>query len=178
MATFMDPRFKMKAFSEQHEAVKTKEKLVKLVSSVISQRTANSAQVQTDTVINDKAEKDELSAWEIFDEMIGQDRVQGTPLSMAIKEVDMYLSDEILPRKNSSGGWNCPIEWWKQQRCVYPNLTEVFIKSCNIVATSVPCERMFSKSGLIINQRRSRLTTDKVEKLIILNVNMNPDRFN
>lgn len=122
-------------------------------------------------------EKDELSPWAIFDEIIGQNSTHGTPLSKAIKEIEMFLADEMLPRINREGQWNCPLQWWKNHRHVYPNLTKLFISKCNIVATSVPCERMFSKTGNIITERRTRLTTENVEKLMFLNVNLSENRF-
>lgn len=177
LCTFMDPRFKMEAFEEQTEATRTKEHVKKLLADIIgrdeSVEAANSEQNQEPRPQPD----DDLSPWTIFDKLLGQPTTQGTPLSRAIKEIDMYLSDERLPRKNSAGGWNCPLEWWKNHCAVYPNLTKLYVRHCNIVATSVPCERMFSKSGLIINQRRTRLTTKKVEKLMFLNVNMSEERF-
>ncbi|XP_022826399.1 zinc finger BED domain-containing protein 1-like [Spodoptera litura] len=176
LCTFMDPRFKMQAFAEQNEAIQTKEYVKKLIADIIS-RDEN---VELPTEQNQESQPqsdDDLSPWTIFDKLLGQPMTQGTPLSRAIKEIDMYLSDDRLPRKNSAGGWNCPLEWWKNHRAVYPNLAKLYIRQCNIVATSVPCERMFSKSGLIINQRRTRLTTKKVEKLMFLNVNMPEERF-
>lgn len=171
--TFLDPRFKMQAFSDKQEAIKTKEKVRRLVAASIGDNeSATAAQP-----VMEETQKDGFSPWDIFDDLINQNPSSGTPLSRAIKEVDMYLSDDILPRRNSSGEWNSPLQWWKNHRHVYPNLLKLFIKNCNIVATSVPCERMFSKSGLILNQRRTRLTTSKVEKLMFLNVNLDEKRF-
>lgn len=47
-------------------------------------------------------------------------------------------------------------------------------KTRGIVATSVPFERIFSKTGQIINDRRTRLQPNKVKQLIFLNAN---DKF-
>ncbi|KAL0879762.1 hypothetical protein ABMA27_003474 [Loxostege sticticalis] len=154
LCTFMDPRFKMQGFEEENEATRTKEHVKKLVADIISRDE------------KPRPQPDDLSPWSIFDKLLGQSTAKGTPLSRAIKEVDMYLSDERLPRKNSASNWNCPLEWWRNHRAV------------SLISTSVPCERMFSKSGLIINQRRTRLTTRKVEKLMFLYVNMSEERFN
>lgn len=173
LCTFLDPRFKMQAFSDQNEAQKTKERVRKLVTSIIHENTISDDVPQE--VRNGVL--DELNPWNIFDSFIGLNTTQGTPMSKAIREVDLYLSDEILPRKNSAGVENCPLEWWKNHKHVYPNLKILFTRHCNIIATSVPCERMFSKTGLIVNQRRTRLTTDKIEKLMFLNVNMDEKRF-
>lgn len=40
-----------------------------------------------------------------------------------------------------------------------------------IVATSVPSERIFSKSGQIINEKRTRLGHKRVSELVFLNFN-------
>lgn len=42
----------------------------------------------------------------------------------------------------------------------------------SVPATSVPCERIFSKTGQIISERRNRLSHNKVEKIIFLNANL------
>ncbi|KAL0821412.1 hypothetical protein ABMA28_004894 [Loxostege sticticalis] len=172
LTTFMDPRFKMQGFSDQNEATKTRERVRKLVAALIAQ---NENPAAPTTVSEDTG--DDLSPWSIFDQMVAKSSAPGTPLSKAIKEVDMYLSDELLPRKDPAGKLSCPLEWWKKHQYVYPNLKKVFVAHCNIVATSVPCERMFSKTGLILNQRRTRLTTGKVEQIMFLNVNTPQDRF-
>lgn len=39
-------------------------------------------------------------------------------------------------------------------------------------ATSVASERVFSKAGLVLNAKRTRLTTDKIEKIIFIQANM------
>lgn len=63
--------------------------------------------------------KDEYSPWNIFDSLIKQSTSSGiTPLAKAIKEVDMYLADNILPRKNEKEEWNDPLQWWKNHRHV------------------------------------------------------------
>ncbi|CAI6353002.1 unnamed protein product [Macrosiphum euphorbiae] len=45
-------------------------------------------------------------------------------------------------------------------------------RSLCVPATSVPSERVFSKAGQVLTQRRSRLTTSKVEKLIFVQANL------
>ncbi|KAL0860157.1 hypothetical protein ABMA27_010464 [Loxostege sticticalis] len=136
LTTFMDPRFKMQGFSDQDEATKTRERVRKLVAALIAQ---NENPAAPTTVSEDTG--DDL-------------------------KVDMYLSYELLPRKDPAGKLSCPLEWWKKHQYVYPNLKKVFVAHCNIVATSVPCERM-----------RTQLTTGKVEQMMFLNVNTPQDRF-
>ncbi|GBP88566.1 Zinc finger BED domain-containing protein 4 [Eumeta japonica] len=171
--TFLDSHFKTQAFSDTNKAAKTKERIRKLVAAQIAKHQTNPIPSKSST----EKKTDNYSPWDIFDGLINQNESSGTPLSKAIKEADMYLADDILLRRNASGEWNSPFVWWKNHRHVYPNLLKLFIQNCNIVATSVPCERMFSKSGLLINSRRTRLTTRKVEKIMFLNVNLSEQRF-
>lgn len=182
----MDPRFKMQGFSDQSEATRTKEKVRKLVAALIAEKeratvpsidSAVTENANSDVRGPDNNRDDDLSPWNIFYKMVASSTSQGTPLSKAIKEVDMYLSDEILPRKDQKGNLTCPLEWWRKHQYLYPNLKKIFVTHCNVVATSVPCERMFSKTGLIINEWRTRLTTSKVEQIMFLNVNTPEERF-
>ena len=50
-----------------------------------------------------------------------------------------------------------PLSWWKNKASVYPRLTKVMTERLCIVATSVPSERVFSKTGQIITERRNRI---------------------
>ncbi|XP_045453768.1 zinc finger BED domain-containing protein DAYSLEEPER-like [Melitaea cinxia] len=127
IATFLDPRFKLKGFSDQSEAIKTKEKVRKLVAAIIADQEKTDGPTTSSTVA-DTAETvsqstgNIISPWGIFDQMVASTSSSGTPLSKAIKEIDMYLADELLPRKDKNGKLSCPLEWWKRHQFVYPNL--------------------------------------------------------
>ncbi|KAK9882750.1 hypothetical protein WA026_023172 [Henosepilachna vigintioctopunctata] len=54
---------------------------------------------------------------------------------------------DFLTRLDKSGKNSNPGEWWLSTKHIYPNLAQIYRSSCNIVATSVPCERMFRKTG-------------------------------
>ncbi|CAK1595966.1 unnamed protein product [Parnassius mnemosyne] len=119
---------------------------------------------------------DKFSPCAILGEIVGNTQKVGTTLSKAIKEVDTYLNDDLLP-VFTGNIWICPLEWWRKHRFTYPYLAQLFKKYGNIMATSVPCERVLSKTGLIINDRRTRLASSKVKQLGFLNVNLNKHRF-
>ena len=51
----------------------------------------------------------------------------------------------------------------------YPNLAKIAWSVLSIPATSTPAERIFSKSGLIVNSLRSCLKCDSVDALVSLN---------
>lgn len=65
-----------------------------------------------------------------------------------------------------------PLKWWSERKHIYPRLYEMMKRRLCVPATSVPSERVFSKAGQILTQRRSRLTTSKVEKNIFIQANL------
>lgn len=65
-----------------------------------------------------------------------------------------------------------PLLWWKENKNVYPRLFEIMKKRFCILATSVPCERIFSKAGQTITEKRNRLDHKNFEKMIFLNFNL------
>jgi hypothetical protein len=64
-----------------------------------------------------------------------------------------------------------PLEWWRLNEIKYPRLSQMAYKCLCIAATSVPSERMFSASGHLTSDRRSRLTPDNANILLFLNKN-------
>ncbi|CAH1106915.1 unnamed protein product [Psylliodes chrysocephalus] len=71
--------------------------------------------------------------------------------SRAIIELQRYLEDEVLSRNKN------PLEWWRKNEHNCPYLSPLIRARCCALATSVPCERLFSKARNILNERRTRL---------------------
>ncbi|KAI7789629.1 putative zinc finger BED domain-containing protein 1-like [Triplophysa rosa] len=94
--------------------------------------------------------------WEDFDERT----------SDAMMEMRAYLAEPLLSRTSD------PLAWWRSCSPVYNTLSEVMKARLCIVATSVPSERFFSKTGQIISERRNRLSPSKVRELVFFNANM------
>ncbi|XP_055590435.1 zinc finger BED domain-containing protein 4-like [Uranotaenia lowii] len=90
-----------------------------------------------------------------------------SPAVAAIIELDKYVAELHLQRKND------PLLWWEERKSVYPRLYQMVLKRLCIPATSVPCERIFSKAGQICNDRRSRLSSSNMQKIIFVNHNIN-----
>ena len=61
-----------------------------------------------------------------------------------------------------------PLHWWRSERKHFPILAMLAQKYLCIFGTSVPSERLFSKSGFIVNEFRSRLKPESVDKLVFL----------
>lgn len=94
-------------------------------------------------------------------------RTVGTPQSIAITEVDRYL------KQNPAHLSIDPLLWWRENKIDFPYISEIVQETFCIMATSVPCERVFSKAGLILSDRRASLSANKVKQLLFLNSNLN-----
>lgn len=51
---------------------------------------------------------------------------------------------------------------------VYPNLSKLIITNLSIIATSVPAELLFSKTGSTLNNKRNGLTFKRLHKLLLM----------
>lgn len=62
----------------------------------------------------------------------------------------------------------CPLRWWLKREGVYARLAPIAHKYLSTPATTVPCERLFSLSGHIIQKKRALLSSDNVNRLVCL----------
>ncbi|CAI6365689.1 unnamed protein product [Macrosiphum euphorbiae] len=106
------------------------------------------------------------SIWKQFDEQVSSVLGQNNPSVASIVELDKYLSENLLNRQLH------PLKWWSERKLLYPRLFEMVKRRLCVPATSVSSERVFSKAGMILNSKRTRLTTEKVEKIIFIQSNM------
>ncbi|XP_049796047.1 E3 SUMO-protein ligase ZBED1-like [Schistocerca nitens] len=119
---------------------------------------------QSHETVSTSTTTDPLSVWGVYGAIVKSTQPRGTPQSAAIVEVQRYMDSPVISRSED------PLAWWRENQYIFPNMSKVVREKFNIVATSVPCERIFSKTGIIINERRTRLKASKVEKLIFLNM--------
>lgn len=104
--------------------------------------------------------------WKEFDETV-VNLIGGSNSSVAgIIEVDKYLNQPLISRAEN------PLVWWAERKKVYPRLYTLVKRRLCIMATSVPCERIFSKAGQVVSERRSRLSISKISQILFLNHNM------
>jgi len=99
----------------------------------------------------------------------------GAPIAIidiARNELDAYKALPELPIATVNGIVN-PLDWWKENSQVYPNLAKLAKKYLCIPATSAPSERVFSKAGLTIANKRAAMNGDLAANLIFLEANWN-----
>lgn len=157
---FLDPRYKL-YFENENTAESTKKYVIGLVTSLISEP---NEEVTEEDIPN--ATTSETSIWTHYYKKIKNIRPSGTAYSRAVVEVQRYIDDKILHKAQS------PLDWWKNNANSYPHLAILVRKKLNALATSVPCERLFSVAGNIISDRRTRLGVRKVQQMLFLQQNL------
>lgn len=165
--TFLDPRFKGITLTNAMQQ-STKTEIIELTAAIISESRLFDAQLQEDfNPLPQEVDEDEIvvSIWKTIDSKVAQLRPTSTTTSRAIIEVQRYLEDSIINR-------NCdPLKWWFDNKHNYPYLNQLARKMLCALGTSVPCERVFSKAGLLLSDRRCNLSSKKAEMLLFLNQN-------
>ncbi|XP_049318602.1 zinc finger BED domain-containing protein 4-like [Bactrocera dorsalis] len=158
MASFLDPCFKNFAFSDPTIADMYKNRIIADVGRIIQEAQANEPQ-------EPQVETSEFSIWSYIDSNIASNKPRGTCNSRAIIEVQRYLEEAVIARNGD------PFKWWQHNKYKYPYLSPIARIKLGCLASSVPCERLFSQAGLILSERRMRLDDEKTKMLIFLNAN-------
>lgn len=171
-AMLLDPRFKRSGFADEASADRTVNSIVTLASrglpngaeegiafTVTEPDGTISAQLPTSLVPTS-------SIWSDYDQRVYIIVQQQNPAAEAQAQVRQFLEEPLVPRQESC------LEWWQSRLAIYSRLVDVVRERLCIVATSVPCDRMYSKSGSILTDRRSRLDQSEVRQLVFLNANM------
>jgi len=80
----------------------------------------------------------------------------------ADEELARYKCEKKLPDGED------PLLWWKMNAHRFPRLALLARNVLCVPATSVPCERLFSSAGYIVNKTRSSLDPNTVNLLVCL----------
>ncbi|CAG5046036.1 unnamed protein product [Parnassius apollo] len=145
-ATILDPRFKGFAFREQEKfniAVTTlRRRLANTATETVRGITTETTSVTMAETATQPVAATSASLWDDFDAELSQHLRPRNQMAAGIRELDKYLNDEMLPRNQD------PLIWWESRKGIYPILHQYAKKRFCITATSVPCERVFSKAVL------------------------------
>nr|XP_022910336.1 zinc finger BED domain-containing protein 1-like [Onthophagus taurus] len=170
-ASFCDPRFKLHAFTNQTAQGLVKEQMISAVTDMIVKVSNSNEGTQDQNIRINSSEEvndDELSVWSAFDKNTSDKAVPqetSSTSTRAIIEIERFLECGLIPRNED------PLKWWRINGYQYPYLKRVAQEKLSALCTSVPCERVFSKAGLVITDKRSRLSTTKANMILFLNVN-------
>lgn len=162
LATLLDPRFKALGFSNEDHAQEAERQLTEECAAVLQLSSDQAEEPSTSQVAPNALTS---NRWELLDSRVSETHRNVSFTADATTEVKMYLNDTYLPRNGD------PLQYWEAHKVMFPNLYVLATKYLSVTATSVPCERIFSKAGDVINIKRSRLSPYLAEQIIFLNKN-------
>lgn len=117
------------------------------------------------SILTSNTDADSDSIWKDFDALVSSASASNSVVSSSIITIRQYLEERIIPRNE------CPLRWWQARAILYPGLSSLADKYLSVMASSVPSERTFSKSGQILSERRSSIQPKRMEKILFLNMN-------
>lgn len=164
-STILDPRFKKYGFSDKTAFDSIKQHLINYVKSSIADIRMENTETEVVSEFEKKSENPSI-LWQDFDFAVSKVVSNSNPIAAGIIEVEKYLEEPLLPRQED------PFIWWEERKKVYPTLYKLMKQRLCVVATSVPSERIFSKAGQTLTEKRSNLHGNKVSMLIFLNANL------
>jgi len=163
-STLLDPRFKKHGFIDARKCntaiSELREKLqsIRTVQDALPQQTSASS---TAPIPNESSD-----IWKEFDQTVTNVIGGHNTGAAGIIELDKYLNEALINRHDN------PLLWWSERKKIYPRMYELVKRRLCLMATSVPCERLFSKAGQVVTDRRSRLESKKISQILFLNHNM------
>jgi hypothetical protein len=159
ISTCLDPRFKGVGFIKPGTFEKAKQIVINLVAQRIRTKPRETTPGPDNPEISEQAEAVESNSqqtfefdiWKQLDHAVSSQPTKNqSPQARAIVEVNRYVEEGILSRHKD------PLKWWADHAVLFPNLNYVVQNKFGTVATSVPCECVFSKTGILISERRNR----------------------
>ncbi len=173
IATLLDPRFKDKCFrssTNREKAVDELENELIELNLADSQRSDNNTEQNSEQEITELTQKptkrQKTDMWAMVQEQTQRDLSEADLDATKIKaELNLYFSlPTISPDKSIH-------KWWNENKSDFPHLYSLVSHYLCIPATSFPAERVFSKAGQIISERRARLKGKHADMLIFFNIN-------
>lgn len=180
-STFLDIRFKNIPFCETGNVETIKSWLISEMQALGRQASSSESSVSSTSTGTALTVSQESSAantergadcstskgglWQEFDTRILA--FQGNHTTK--KQMHTFRCADIWKKR-----WSQEVRtlWWKKNESTFPLLSNLAKKYLGIVTTSVPAERLFSKAGETISQRRNRLKPKNVNMLLFLHTNL------
>lgn len=165
IACLLDPRFKKLAFDLESNATNAQQLCLEELA-FLRNSTSEASQPAVTQELELETTKP-LSIWDYFEKRKLNYAATSTTTSPTenIITLQQYLELPLLDRKSN------PLVYWKSMKTNNPDLYRLHLKYSCIPATSVPSERIFSKTGQLTNSRRNRLLPKHLDYIIFLNAN-------
>lgn len=159
IATILDPRFRKLYFENQLSCCNAIHKINEMLKNV-----TKNERVDVENQASVRTKVDSTSLWSTHSSLVAKanDLISkndtGSDLHSQLKN---YLSQDILPLEIN------PIQYWISLGTT-SNLSKIALKYLSTIATSVPSERLFSRTGNIMLDNRNRLKGDRLCRLLFL----------
>uniref|UniRef100_A0A182W3Q6 BED-type domain-containing protein n=1 Tax=Anopheles minimus TaxID=112268 RepID=A0A182W3Q6_9DIPT len=163
-AMMLDPRIKGHGFgNDTQRSEGTYKSLIEAIVPLKSDATSVLEAAEQNSFVSQSHQES------IFDEFITNVRrtQNRTPELEAKLELDDYLRLKCIELSQD------PFAWWKANETKFPALFQLVQNMFYIPATSVPCERVFSKAGQRYCEKRSKLSPKKMSEILFLQHNSN-----
>ena len=164
--TFLDPRFGLDSMDEQMK-IRCKSRMKALVKLEITRTPATKkASTETSSEPTNKATRAVAQMKQNF--IFNQE----TPVEENQKDsIDDMINDYVRKASACRESLQCPLEFWKINEFIYPELSVLARKFLSIQASSAACERMFSIAGHIYSLKRRLLGYSHFCDLVFLKLN-------
>ncbi|XP_005100965.1 zinc finger BED domain-containing protein 4 [Aplysia californica] len=163
-STVLDPRFKYLPFSDSAKAKNIESRLTSMLTEVYEVKSTDSSNF---TVPDEKSATNEKSLWNKFDsKVIDFLETSASNTFLPAIELRRYFESRQLRRQEVH-----PIDWWKSNEALLPNLSKLAQQFLAIPASAVPAKVIFSKASEAFLAKRSCLEERHIDKMIFLNKN-------
>lgn len=163
-SVILDPRFKKRGFPESSFNV-AYSSLLKQVVALKNEK--NMEMFRVKSKIQDKKQMEFfIDVWSEFRESEKLPEQNLTP--DATVEVDAFLDEAYLNMKDN------PMTYWanKLNQNKFPILFELVKSRLCVPATSIPCDKIFTKAGNVLLEKRNFLPSGKLKEILFLHQNM------
>lgn len=161
IATIVDPRFKRLHFCKALACSDAIQRVNRMLVNI--ENPSNIEKIVPDTNINKNKNSDIWSFHRTLAEKSQKSNQENELFGGVDLEFRQYLNLNVIDIETD------PLEYWERNKHCFPKLAKIAIKYLSIVATSVPCERIFSCAGNIMDENRNRTKPERLSKLLFLN---------
>jgi hypothetical protein len=146
----VDPRFKSLSFAPKEEADRARQLLTDIHSKLHTEPT------NQDSHASERQAK--------INNLYG---IKEEPRGTSRNTLQAYYNEAILEPLLIN-----PLLWWNANKQTYSSIAKIAHCLLARPSTSVPCERLWSEAGNIVNEKRSRLDPDSVSMLTFIEHNL------
>lgn len=164
VSTILDPRFKRLHF-QQNELIACAQSvnyIARCMKDIDQSNMSDDDAMITEANVENYEMPDNL--WTYHEDLVkGQILTEDENQDEMPTDLRHYLYQPLIKLQNN------PMLYWSKYNVVYPILSKVAKMYLPVVATSVPCERLFSRTGNIVTEDRNRLSPEHLHQLLFLN---------